>query len=333
LPVLSRDQAVRVYREAARAFPDDRDLPALLGENLVRVREGAEAIPVLESEIAHLPRSARLHAFLGRAAVLANQPEKAVASFKRAVELESSPNVLAMAALGLADANRELDLALGYAERAVAQLLKEQTATALPPAPIPRAMSDAAARLAYSWDALGWVHFRKGNLDKAREYCLAAWELSRLPIRSDHLGQIEEARKNTAAAARLYTHTIVVPDWHAPERFERFNRLVPLQDRERLRNDILHNPPTVPVPAPAATPGRTNVALLVGMDGVVRDARSFTADAANQPVVRSLIGRQLASPAPGDAATTIYRSGLLTCGERAGECSFGFFVPAATVME
>jgi transglutaminase-like putative cysteine protease len=76
LPFLRRDETGRIYREAARAFPDDRDFPALLAEYLVRSHQAAEAVSVLETEIARRPRSSRLHAYMGRAAVLANQPDK-----------------------------------------------------------------------------------------------------------------------------------------------------------------------------------------------------------------------------------------------------------------
>ena len=59
------------------------------------------------------------------------------------------------------------------------------------------------------WDTLGWVHFKKGNLDLAEKYVMAAWLLGQHSEVGDHLGQISEKRGKKEEAIRWYSLAIV----------------------------------------------------------------------------------------------------------------------------
>lgn len=201
------------------------------------------------------------------------------------------------------------------------------------PATVSAAARAAAARLAAYWDALGWVYFRKGELDRAREYALAAWQTSGRAEMADRLGQIEEARKDLVAAAKYYAFAMATPSWRPLDRIDRYNRLVPLADRDRLQKEVLSTEmDRLEVPALGGTPGRTNVELLIGLDGIIRDARGTTSDPSIQEVIRAMVDRKVIPGAPGDPATRLYRTGVVTCGETQQTCTLIVYVTAGTTL-
>jgi tetratricopeptide (TPR) repeat protein len=54
------------------------------------------------------------------------------------------------------------------------------------------------------WDTLGWVHFAKGDIDRAEKLVTAAWRLLQHAEVGDHLGQIYEKQGRREDAARAY---------------------------------------------------------------------------------------------------------------------------------
>jgi Flp pilus assembly protein TadD len=57
----------------------------------------------------------------------------------------------------------------------------------------------------YIMDSLGWLFFKRGNVEEARGYISNAYkQLPEEPTIIYHLGRVEEAEGNKAEAARLY---------------------------------------------------------------------------------------------------------------------------------
>ena len=311
------DQALPIFTEGARRFPEDRDLPALLGEYLVRSGAYARAMAVLQQEILRRPRSSRLHAWLARAAARNGDAETAVAESTKAVALEPTADIWIMAANALADVDRETGRAREYATNAISQVRNDTSGANLATRSWPLAHRLAASRLAAAWDALGWVLFREGKLDLARDYCLAAWQTSLSGETADHVGQIEEARRNLPAAATYYTYAALGGPPGLTKSIDRMNRLIPPDARRRAIDNALASQAelqTTEINLPVLSAGEVPVVLLVGLDGIVTDSTTSSDDAGLKPVVRSLTGLQILSPAPGDLSTTrLIRSGVLTC--------------------
>ena len=95
-----------------------------------------------------------------------------------------------------------LDKAQQYAESAIAATaaaLRNLTLEQLSA----RDLGLAPSLVAY-WDTLGWIHFAKGDLDKAEKYVSAAWLLGQHGEVGDHLGQIYEKRGRKEQAIHTY---------------------------------------------------------------------------------------------------------------------------------
>ena len=54
------------------------------------------------------------------------------------------------------------------------------------------------------WDTLGWIFFKRGDLESAVRYCHAAWLVNPLGAIGDHLGQAYEQLGRKADAMRAY---------------------------------------------------------------------------------------------------------------------------------
>jgi tetratricopeptide (TPR) repeat protein len=132
----------------------------------------------------------------------AGDEDKAIAAYRQATELDSSPLMFNNVAYELADANKKLPTALEYAEKAVRA--EEEVSQKVKLSELGIEDLGNMSRLAAFWDTLGWVHFRMGNLDQAEKYLRSAWELSQDWGEADHLGQVYERQHNNQAAARMY---------------------------------------------------------------------------------------------------------------------------------
>jgi tetratricopeptide (TPR) repeat protein len=105
----------------------------------------------------------------------------------------------------LADNKVELELAKGYAEKAVAELESrsvknaEDDDIALP----------LAGQLATIWDTLGWIYFQSGDLTRAQDLIRASWLLSQSSGVGDHLGQIYERQGKKNQAEHIYQLALV----------------------------------------------------------------------------------------------------------------------------
>ena len=66
--------------------------------------------------------------------------------------------------------------------------------------------------LAAAWDTVGWIYFKRGDLDRADAYLRAAFVLSQNAIVGDQLAQLLEWRGKKQEAAHYYLLAMAVPD-------------------------------------------------------------------------------------------------------------------------
>ena len=124
-------------------------------------------------------------------------------AFDQAIKHSREPSTLNNIAYNLSLSNLELDKAQQYAEEAVTKV-----ATDLRNAKLENLTADDLGHvreLIIYWDTLGWVHFKKGNLDLAEKYLTAAWQVEQYSEIGNHLGQLSEKRGKKEEAIRWYT--------------------------------------------------------------------------------------------------------------------------------
>jgi tetratricopeptide (TPR) repeat protein len=196
------EDALSVWQELIKAAPGSVDGPSELARTFFNLKRYAEAASALESAVKIEPHSPDLSRRLGTAYLRSGDNEKALAIYKKAFELDTSPLMLNDIGYELADTNKNLPQALEYAEKAVHQ--EEEASQKVKLSDLdPKDLKNTSSLGAY-WDTLGWVYFRMGNLDQAEKYIDAAWILSQSWEQANHLGQIYERRHKKDGAVRMY---------------------------------------------------------------------------------------------------------------------------------
>lgn len=200
------DEAIEQWRKLLKVDPENRTAATALGGLLYRSGKYAEAVTALEQIVKSAPTS-NLRLQLGQAYLKTGQNGKAVESFRTALENDSDkPETLNDVAYSLAENKVELNLARGYAEKAVTKLEEASQGA--------ESSDDAELKLTYefalTWDTLGWVYFEQGDTKRAEGLVRAAWTLGEDAVVAEHLGQIYEVNGKKQQAAKMYEYALAV---------------------------------------------------------------------------------------------------------------------------
>ena len=204
------EEAVTTFRRIIEIAPDDVDAHSNLGNALQRLKRYPEAAAAYEAALKLSPDRAGLALQMGTAYLRTGDEAKALAAYKKTLELSSAPVMYNDIAYELADANKQLPLALEYAEKAVRD--EEEASAKIKLSDLTMKDLNYTFSLAAFWDTLGWVHFRLGNYQKAEQYLEASWTLSPGKDQTDHLAQVhKQQHKNPRPVDLNFLRTTKVP--------------------------------------------------------------------------------------------------------------------------
>ena len=326
--------AEQAFRKQIEVTPLDQYAHANLGQMLVEWRKYKDAVPELEQAISLTPEEELLHVSLGRAYLNLGENEKSIKAFEEALKLDRSPLVLNDIAYYLAVEGVQLDKAVQYAESAVASMtnsLRNVEVGTL-------TMDDLrnVSSLAAYWDTLGWVYFRKGDLDAAEKYLKAAWVLQQHSEVGHHVGAVAEKRGNKQEAIRFYAQGMVA-DRVMPEARESLLKLTTPDSMEKLletarkelpsynRFDLGQLAPNLKEPAEAEF-------FIVIAPDASRNAQvvevKFIKGAENlKPLASQLKSVKYSLVFPDASPTKIVRRGALLCLPKPGPCTLTLVSP------
>jgi tetratricopeptide (TPR) repeat protein/transglutaminase-like putative cysteine protease len=202
-------EAAAAYRKQLDINPLDPVTHAALGALFLEEHKYSEAVPELDKAAVLAPESAELQISLGQALLNIGQKEKALEAFQKGIDLGHSPATWNNVAYNLANANMELDRAAQYAESAISAT--DASLRNLQLAHLSLDDLNQVLNIGVYWDTLGWVNFKRGDLDKAERYIRAAWLLDQQGEIGDHLAQLYEKRGEKREAIQLYAEAIAAP--------------------------------------------------------------------------------------------------------------------------
>jgi tetratricopeptide (TPR) repeat protein len=323
---LGRDaEAIASLQKQIEIDPLHPQAHALLGRIYMDQRHWKEAAEELEKASAIDSKSAWPLVELGRAYLGLGDQDKAMATFERGLKLESSPLTWNNIAYQLSLKNIQLDRALQYSESAVSSVaagLMNQTLEA-------KRMEQQreTSSLCNYWDTLGWIHYQRGDIEKAERYIRAAWELAYHGEVGDHLGQIMERKGRKDEAMHLYALSLLTarPE---PETRGRLVRLAggdKQADRlvERVKGELLQTR-LVKLEVPAREDLSLECYLSfregTGLEEVVFSAPSEQASSLTEAVRKATLPLRL----PGDAKARVVRRGLISA-KKGGSCTLLLF--------
>jgi Flp pilus assembly protein TadD/transglutaminase-like putative cysteine protease len=199
-------EAADAFRRQIEVNPLDPIAHAALGQLFLDQHKYAEAIPELDKATVLTPDNAGLHVSLGNAYLNSGEKEKALEAFEKGAEMSQTPLVWNNIAYNLAEHNLELDKAQRYAESAASAAAANLRNVELSRLTIDD-LSEVTSIGAY-WDTLGWVHFRRGDLESGERFVRAAWLLNQHGEVADHLARILEKRGQKELAIDTYAMAI-----------------------------------------------------------------------------------------------------------------------------
>jgi tetratricopeptide (TPR) repeat protein len=200
--------AVAAFTKHLEIHPLDGAALGDLGEVLVRKERYAEAVPHLEKAAALVKNDAWTAAYLAVAHIAMKQFDKARARIDDVVRMSPPPAVSTYLAWQLADHAHDLPRAAELARKSLAALA---AATGkLEAAGISEQDFDLVERVAWTWDALGWIHFHHGDLPAAERYIRASWLIAGEDDTAFHLARVYEKQGRTTDAATAYLLSVVL---------------------------------------------------------------------------------------------------------------------------
>jgi Flp pilus assembly protein TadD/transglutaminase-like putative cysteine protease len=199
--------AMASFKKQIEVSPLDRYAHKNLALVYLDTKQWSVALAEIEQAISITPNDSDLHVRLGTVYLNLDKEDKALEAFARAVKLLPSPYIFNNIAYQLCLKKVGLDKAKQYAESAISTA--EATLRTMSLSDKLREQQALTASLSSYWDTLGWIHFQRGDLQKAEPYIVSAWSLSRSGEVANHLGQLFEKQGLKEKAARYHASALV----------------------------------------------------------------------------------------------------------------------------
>ena len=333
------DEALDVLREYVKLVPQSVSANLSLARSLVQKARYDEAASVLETAVKANPTNSALVRQLGFTYSKVGNADKAIATMHVAVELSpEDTTALNDAAYYLADANMALDQAEAWSLQAVkveCAKTERMNVGTLTDEDLRR-----VSRLASFWDTLGWIYFRRGDLDKAQPYLHAAWTLAQSQIIGRHLAELYEKQGKKMLAATVYAQTMRPGpprpgspslQWSPQER-KKVEALVGATTAASLINkagEDLSKSRTIRIPNFAHAAGSGTAFLIFGPDRKV--TARFTAGPAEMrrqtSAFQASVAMKGAAEIPGELPVQVVRRAYVMCSGAEGNCDVVLLTP------
>jgi tetratricopeptide (TPR) repeat protein len=192
-------------------------------------------------------------------------------------------------------------------------------------------MRDMAGVMALSsyWDTLGWVAFKRGDIEKAEKYIRASWRLSQGGEVGDHLAQIFEKKGRKADAVKLYAEAL---SGNRPV-IDTKDRLAALVGDKNKTTELieLHRPElskerTYPL-GKLLNKSVSADFLVVLSPGKVEGVKFVSGSDELKSYGTKLDALNFGEIFPDDTPTKIVRRGIMSCTATSGECLFVLMQP------
>jgi tetratricopeptide (TPR) repeat protein len=327
------EEAATAFARHVELAPVDGDVLKELGTTYLGLQRYAEAVSPLERAAAIRKDDVWLLLDLGTAQLHAKQSDAALKTYDRATALSSTPAVLTRIAWDLAEAGQQIDHAAelsARADRDITELTGKLNLNAVRNADL-----DLMSRLAWAWDAAGWVHHLKGNTAQAEAYTEAAWLLGGEPDTAFHLAQIyEQTDDHRAEALGMYLTAEALSERPTESMRAAVLRLAGSGDRKALvdgakRATDIERMVQLKAARASGVTGHANFLVMLGDDTIATDVRFLDGDDAMRALAPSLLEPGYPVSVPGHSAVRLLIGVSVKC--LPGGTCVGIVAPARKV--
>jgi tetratricopeptide (TPR) repeat protein len=322
-----RKEAEETLGKWVKAQPGNDAPPFELANMLLEDKDAAGAIALLEASIASLPDDKKpdedLEMILGKAQIKAGLKDKGRATLVALLKTTQSPIMMNDCAYELADAGLELPLAETSARTALEKMAEESKTWTLDEDT--HTLRGKSTMLAATWDTMGWILYREGKLDEAKNYLNSAWLNLETADPAEHLAVVMEASGDKNAALMYYEFALattpkVTPmgvkkaPGEAEKRFEQHMESLRKSGAKTLVQDPqkrLQELRTIPLGAANGLNGATEYRLLLSAGNVERAEKAGDKDP--HGAQEMLKKARLTDLWPAGSEAHLMRGGVLNC--------------------
>jgi tetratricopeptide (TPR) repeat protein/transglutaminase-like putative cysteine protease len=307
-----------------------------LGYAYLMTHKADKSVPELERAATLRPKDEYVLGNLARAYLQASEPDKAADAFSRLIKLDGNDTILNEAAYELANtgSGSHLDLAESWSSQAIHEIEVELNQAKL--ANLQQSSSNYVRQLSTYWDTMGWIKYKKNEIDAAEKYLLAAWQLGQRPAHGAHLGRVYELQGKYKEASReqaieIYAETLAVtPGAHELSSDEKYAReqlagllgsylLADARVSEAAKK--LKENRTVRLSNDMKAEGAGQYVFMVGPASKVLEIQPLLPDAQLDAVGNHLRGSAVPFSFPDDTLLQLPLTGMLACAATEDTCN------------
>ncbi len=330
------DDAESTLQSLLKVVPNDTQTELQLGSLLMQQKKYGDAASLLTTAQKAAPDNKNIAIQAGRAQIFAGKQNDGETTLRTALDGATDPEILNDAAYELADSNLDLDLAAASCKKALELLDKEAAQFTL--ANLSNSDLRRLQLLTATWDTMGWIYFRQGNLKLAEDYIDAAWFESQNREVGDHLGQIYEKVGKKQDAANIYA--LAEASGHLPDpegRTDMEKRVAALKS-QGIR--VTYSDPgrqlgeQRSIYIANSTPKYASAEFFVELSpGKTESIAYIRGDESLKTAGENLQKASFRVPFPKDSQAKLIRRGILVCPEGSEKCQFTLLLPQSTTTD
>jgi tetratricopeptide (TPR) repeat protein len=325
-----KEGATKALQAQIDVNPEDSRAYSYLGSVYLMDRKYKEAIPLLEKAAGMAPDDSNVKLGLGTAYLGAGEPGKATATYEKILAGTPSPVMMNDIAYSLAEYGVQVKHALELSKQAASRLEALLSNTRLADLSIDDIRNTNA--LLATWDTVGWVYYKNGDLENAKNYLVATWATLQNHEVADHLSAVYDSMGEKGQAAEYRSYAQAVPE---PRRvtLREGGDTIGLPDLSTARpmtpNSVtqrLQDLRTVRLSRRLNATEHAEFFVLLSPAGI-EDASFINGSDVLKSWTETLKNTKVPAAFPEGSAGKLVRRGILSCSSHNGECIFVFYEP------
>jgi len=321
----NRDNAITTWQRLQSIAPDDPDIAANLGGLYMAQKRYSEAAALFETAAKANPSDAYAQLRLGMVNLRSRHTDQGLEALRKALEIDSSAEMLNDVAYEMAEADTNLADALVYSQQSVKEV--EERSQKVDLENIQKADLQLPFTIAAYWDTLGWIYFKMDDLARAESYLNSAWQLGQDGVVGDHLGQVYEKEQKLPAALHMYSLALEANPRleETPARMRNLAH-VPLPANRMSAGEELSWMRTAKLPSIVKETASADFDVLLVAGGKIEKANFVRGSELLRHAGERLERTLLEEMYPPNSTAHLVRRGMLSCSDTG--CSFVFYPPS-----